>query len=135
MERVKGTRPDIKPSDLLRAITHEDNPQLRDGMNQDEAITLVLSHLTDREVLVIKMRFGIDAPIAYTLRRTGEIIGVTAARIRQIEAKALRKSRHPNRNFHWLENDETNKLMLLYRMGEAMENIRKVQITRAHRQC
>jgi len=103
MKRVKGTRPDIKPSDLLRAITHEDNPQLRDGINQDEAIALVLSHLTKREVLVIKMRFGIDAPIAYTHRKTGEFIGVSVERSRQIAAKALRKSLHPSRLSLWFE--------------------------------
>jgi len=103
MKRVKGTRPDIKPSDLLRAITHEDNPQLRDGMNQDEAIALILSHLTKREALVITMRFGIGFPIALTLSIVREFTGLSIERTRQIEQHALRKSRHPSRISHWLE--------------------------------
>jgi len=58
----------------------------------------VLGTLTDREAEVIKYRFGLDGSKPLTLEEVGEIYGVTRERIRQIEAKALRKLRHPTRS-------------------------------------
>ena len=57
----------------------------------------VLSTLTPREEKVLKMRFGIDERSNHTLEEVGQDFEVTRERIRQIEAKALRKLRHPSR--------------------------------------
>ena len=62
-----------------------------------EATREVLSTLTPREAKVLRMRFGIDMPTDHTLEEVGKQFDVTRERIRQIEAKALRKLRHPNR--------------------------------------
>jgi DNA-binding CsgD family transcriptional regulator len=58
----------------------------------------ILDSLTPREAKVLRLRFGIDMPSEYTLEEVGEMFGVTRERIRQIEAKALRKMRHPARS-------------------------------------
>ncbi|CAA3710334.1 RNA polymerase sigma factor RpoD [Candidatus Portiera aleyrodidarum] len=58
----------------------------------------VLSELTDREAKVLRMRFGIDMATDHTLEEVGKQFDVTRERIRQIEAKALRKLRHPSRS-------------------------------------
>ncbi|MCV2531195.1 MAG: sigma-70 family RNA polymerase sigma factor, partial [Candidatus Lightella neohaematopini] len=58
----------------------------------------VLSSLTDREAKVLRMRFGIDMSTDHTLEEVGKQFDVTRERIRQIEAKALRKLRHPSRS-------------------------------------
>ena len=63
-----------------------------------EASREVLSTLTPREAKVLRMRFGIDMPTDHTLEEVGKQFDVTRERIRQIEAKALRKLRHPNRS-------------------------------------
>ncbi|KKS32734.1 MAG: RNA polymerase sigma factor [Candidatus Amesbacteria bacterium GW2011_GWA2_42_12] len=62
-----------------------------------ENIEEVLSTLTDRESKVLKMRFGLDGKRPMTLEEVGREFGVTRERIRQIEAKALRKLKHPSR--------------------------------------
>lgn len=62
-----------------------------------ENIEEVLSTLTDRESKVLKMRFGLMGEKAMTLEEVGREFGVTRERIRQIEAKALRKLKHPSR--------------------------------------
>ncbi|VFP78016.1 RNA polymerase sigma factor RpoD [Buchnera aphidicola (Cinara cuneomaculata)] len=58
----------------------------------------VLSGLTEREAKVLRMRFGIDMNTDHTLEEVGKQFDVTRERIRQIEAKALRKLRHPSRS-------------------------------------
>jgi len=63
-----------------------------------EAILEVLSSLTQREAKVLRMRFGIDMNTDHTLEEVGKQFDVTRERIRQIEAKALRKLRHPSRS-------------------------------------
>jgi RNA polymerase primary sigma factor len=63
-----------------------------------EATREVLSTLTPREAKVLRMRFGIDMSTDHTLEEVGKQFDVTRERIRQIEAKALRKLRHPNRS-------------------------------------
>ncbi len=60
----------------------------------------VLSTLTPREKKVLCMRFGIGEQADHTLEEVGRIFSVTRERIRQIEAKALRKMRHPSRSKH-----------------------------------
>ena len=63
-----------------------------------EAIEEVLSTLTERESRVIRMRYGIGSGVPQTLEQIGQDFGVTRERIRQIQAKALRKMRHPSRS-------------------------------------
>ncbi len=67
-----------------------------EGLN--EATREVLDTLTAREAKVLRMRFGIDMNTDHTLEEVGKQFDVTRERIRQIEAKALRKLRHPNRS-------------------------------------
>ena len=66
--------------------------------NLREATTLVLSSLTPREERVLRMRFGIGMNSDHTLEEVGQQFSVTRERIRQIEAKALRKLKHPSRS-------------------------------------
>ncbi len=63
-----------------------------------EAMREILSSLTAREAKVLRMRFGIDMNTDHTLEEVGKQFDVTRERIRQIEAKALRKLRHPSRS-------------------------------------
>ena len=65
-----------------------------------EATREVLAGLTAREAKVLRMRFGIDMNTDHTLEEVGKQFDVTRERIRQIEAKALRKLRHPSRSDH-----------------------------------
>ena len=66
--------------------------------NLRETTTRVLATLTPREERVIKMRFGLEDGSEHTLEEVGQSFQVTRERIRQIEAKALRKLRHPSRS-------------------------------------
>ena len=68
--------------------------------NLHDATDGVLSSLTAREAKVLRMRFGIGMNTDYTLEEVGKQFDVTRERIRQIEAKALRKLRHPSRSGH-----------------------------------
>ena len=63
-----------------------------------EQLVEVLGTLTEREQKVLRLRFGLDDGRARTLEEVGKVFNVTRERIRQIEAKALRKLRHPSRS-------------------------------------
>jgi RNA polymerase primary sigma factor len=63
-----------------------------------DATKEVLDTLTSREAKVLRMRFGIEMSTDHTLEEVGKQFDVTRERIRQIEAKALRKLRHPSRS-------------------------------------
>ncbi|WP_462114245.1 RNA polymerase sigma factor RpoD [Lysobacter xanthus] len=67
-------------------------------INLSETVRDVLASLTPREAKVLRMRFGIDMNTDHTLEEVGKQFDVTRERIRQIEAKALRKLRHPSRS-------------------------------------
>ena len=68
----------------------------RKSMNRD-ALFSVMHDLTDREERVLRLRYGLDDNRPRTLEEVGKEFGVTRERIRQIEAKAIRKLRHPTR--------------------------------------
>jgi len=68
------------------------------NINLKEQTESVLQTLTPREEQVIKMRFGLGDGSEHTLEEVGQRFSVTRERIRQIEAKALRKLRHPSRS-------------------------------------
>ena len=66
--------------------------------NLRETTTRILASLTPREESVLRMRFGIGMNTDHTLEEVGQQFSVTRERIRQIEAKALRKLKHPTRS-------------------------------------
>ncbi len=66
--------------------------------NLKAATSAILETLTPREAKVLRMRFGIEMNTDHTLEEVGKQFDVTRERIRQIEAKALRKLRHPSRS-------------------------------------
>ena len=69
-----------------------------DDLLRNRAEIRVLATLSPRERDVLRLRYGLDDGRMKTLEEIGQIFDVTRERIRQIEAKALRKLRHPNRN-------------------------------------
>jgi RNA polymerase primary sigma factor len=71
-----------------------------DSLSLRTEIHKQLQTLSERERLIIEMRFGLNNGQPHTLEQVGRCFGVTRERIRQIEAKALRKLRHPNRSKH-----------------------------------
>jgi len=68
------------------------------NIDLSEQVNKVLGSLTPREERVLRMRFGIGEKSDHTLEEVGQDFEVTRERIRQIEAKALRKLRHPSRS-------------------------------------
>jgi len=102
-----------EPMSLETPVGTEENSSLGDFIEDDslpgpadqasrhllkEQMSEILSGLSDRERKVLEMRFGLKDGLARTLEEVGQEFGVTRERIRQIEAKALRKLRHPIRS-------------------------------------
>ncbi|MDX5324186.1 MAG: RNA polymerase sigma factor RpoD [Exiguobacterium sp.] len=102
-----------EPVSLETPIGEEDDSHLGDFIEDQDAMAPqdaaayellkeqledVLDTLTDREENVLRLRFGLDDGRTRTLEEVGKVFGVTRERIRQIEAKALRKLRHPSRS-------------------------------------
>jgi RNA polymerase primary sigma factor len=102
-----------EPVSLETPIGEEDDSHLGDFITDEEAespeesasfvllrehMDGILNTLTDREEKVLRLRFGLDDGRPRTLEEVGQEFGVTRERIRQIEAKALRKLRHPSRS-------------------------------------
>ena len=84
--------------DLVKDEHSPDPEKAVMGLSLQEEARRILTTLTPREEKIIRMRFGIKEKSDYTLEETGRVFGVTRERIRQIEATALRKLRHPQRN-------------------------------------
>ena len=116
VEKVREIRKisqDQQPISLDAPIGEEEDSYLGDFIENDDALTPddaasfsllrekldeVLDTLTDREKRILELRFGIEDGRSRTLEEVGKEFGVTRERIRQIEAKALRKLRHPTRS-------------------------------------
>ncbi|MBR2177059.1 MAG: RNA polymerase sigma factor RpoD [Clostridia bacterium] len=114
VDKVKEiTRLSQEPVSLETPIGEEEDSHLGDFIPDDDApapqeaasntllkeqLSAVLSTLTPREAKVLRLRFGLDDGRSRTLEEVGEEFNVTRERIRQIEAKALRKLRHPSRS-------------------------------------
>jgi RNA polymerase primary sigma factor len=100
METPVGDDDDSHLGDFIEDSTIDSPLDSATGEGLKEATRSVLSGLTQREAKVLRMRFGIDMNTDHTLEEVGKQFDVTRERIRQIEAKALRKLRHPTRSDH-----------------------------------
>ncbi len=100
METPIGDDEDSHLGDFIEDTTMQSPVDVATVENLKEATREVLSGLTEREAKVLRMRFGIDMNTDHTLEEVGKQFDVTRERIRQIEAKALRKLRHPSRSEH-----------------------------------
>ncbi len=100
METPIGDDEDSHLGDFIEDVTIGSPVELATGEGLKEATRDVLGGLTAREAKVLRMRFGIDMNTDHTLEEVGKQFDVTRERIRQIEAKALRKLRHPSRSEH-----------------------------------
>lgn len=100
METPIGDDEDSHLGDFIEDSTMQSPIDVATVESLKEATRDVLSGLTAREAKVLRMRFGIDMNTDHTLEEVGKQFDVTRERIRQIEAKALRKLRHPSRSEH-----------------------------------
>jgi RNA polymerase primary sigma factor len=100
METPIGDDEDSHLGDFIEDGTISSPIESATGEGLREATKEVLAGLTAREAKVLRMRFGIDMNTDHTLEEVGKQFDVTRERIRQIEAKALRKLRHPTRSDH-----------------------------------
>ena len=98
METPIGDDEDSHLGDFIEDTAAESPLDSATGESLRETVHGVLSQLTPREAKVLRMRFGIDLTTDHTLEEVGKQFDVTRERIRQIEAKALRKLRHPSRS-------------------------------------
>jgi RNA polymerase primary sigma factor len=100
METPIGDDEDSHLGDFIEDVTAGSPIDMATDEGLREATRSVLGGLTAREAKVLRMRFGIDMNTDHTLEEVGKQFDVTRERIRQIEAKALRKLRHPTRSDH-----------------------------------
>jgi len=100
METPIGDDEDSSLGDFIEDTTLSSPVDSATGEGLCEATREVLAGLTAREAKVLRMRFGINMNTDHTLEEVGKQFDVTRERIRQIEAKALRKLRHPSRSDH-----------------------------------
>ncbi|HHW4678266.1 MAG TPA: RNA polymerase sigma factor RpoD [Xylella sp.] len=98
METPIGDDEDSHLGDFIEDSNVESPVETTTNVNLSETVREVLAGLTPREAKVLRMRFGIDMNTDHTLEEVGKQFDVTRERIRQIEAKALRKLRHPSRS-------------------------------------
>ncbi|HCF0008053.1 TPA: RNA polymerase sigma factor RpoD [Pseudomonas aeruginosa] len=100
METPIGDDEDSHLGDFIEDSTMQSPIEMATSESLKESTREVLAGLTARETKVLRMRFGIDMNTDHTLEEVGKQFDVTRERIRQIEAKALRKLRHPSRSEH-----------------------------------
>jgi len=100
METPIGDDEDSHLGDFIEDVTVDSPVDSATDQSLRDATTDVLGSLTAREAKVLRMRFGIEMNTDHTLEEVGKQFDVTRERIRQIEAKALRKLRHPSRSDH-----------------------------------
>jgi RNA polymerase primary sigma factor len=98
METPIGDDEDSHLGDFIEDTNVESPIETATNIGLRETVSDVLAGLTPREAKVLRMRFGIDMNTDHTLEEVGKQFDVTRERIRQIEAKALRKLRHPSRS-------------------------------------
>lgn len=98
LETTIGDEEDSKISDFIEDDSAQSPLEAASQSLLREQLLSVIETLTPREQKVIRMRYGLDNSHARTLEEVGKEFNVTRERIRQIEAKALRKLRHPNRS-------------------------------------
>jgi len=111
METPIGDDEDSHLGDFIQDDTITSPIESATSQGLQESTRSVLAGLTAREAKVLRMRFGIDMNTDHTLEEVGKQFDVTRERIRQIEAKALRKLRHPSRSDHlrgFLDDNNTN---------------------------
>jgi len=100
METPVGDDDDSHLGDFVEDANTMAPPEAATGAGLKHATSDILETLTPREAKVLRMRFGIGMNTDHTLEEVGKQFDVTRERIRQIEAKALRKLRHPSRSEH-----------------------------------
>lgn len=98
METPIGDDEDSHLGDFIEDLNTISPIDAATSSSLNESIRRILGSLTPREAKVLRMRFGIDMNTDHTLEEVGKQFDVTRERIRQIEAKALRKLRHPSRS-------------------------------------
>ncbi|MDD9822690.1 MAG: RNA polymerase sigma factor RpoD [Gammaproteobacteria bacterium] len=100
METPVGDDEDAHIGDFIESKNTASPVDIATNSSLKQTTQAVLSSLTEREAKVLQMRFGIGMNTDHTLEEVGKQFDVTRERIRQIEAKALRKLRHPSRSDH-----------------------------------
>ena len=100
LETPIGREDEGRLADFIEDRQTVSPPEIVINLNLREQTENLLRTLTSREEKVIKMRFGVGDGSEHTLEEIGQNFAVTRERIRQIEAKALRKLRHPSRSQH-----------------------------------
>ena len=98
LETPIGEEDDSHLGDFIKDETNMSPEEYATNEMLKDEIAEVLLTLTEREEKVIRLRFGLEDGKSRTLEEVGQMFGVTRERIRQIEAKALRKLRHPSRS-------------------------------------
>ena len=97
LDKRLGEKEDMSMGDFIRDDREERPESAASRRMMEERLESILETLSYREREIIKMRFGIGTGIPYTLKDIGRIFRLTRERVRQIEAKALRKLQHPIR--------------------------------------
>ena len=118
LETPIGEEEDAHLGDFLEDKTAVSPSDAVINLSLMEQTSSVLKTLTPREEKIIKMRFGFEDGSEYTLEQVGQTFAVTRERIRQIEAKALRKLRHPARS---------NRLRAFLELG-SHDSLRKIRL-------
>lgn len=100
---------DNEAEEMLGMSSSDTSASVMDNLDRRAAIDEILSSLTDKEAKVLKLKYGLIDGKPRTLEQTGAILNITRERVRQIEAKALRKLRHPSKAMYlreYLSSDE-----------------------------